>query len=423
MKKPATVALYALALLFAAFEIGRSLTRLDGVIFTGYAQVGEVLLQGGDPYGLTINTWPPLFLFMAAGLALAARVSLPGALLLWQLGSVLAIWGSVRLLARWFLDDGERLTFWPGAGGPSFASAAILVPVLLTARLLQEHLQHTQVNLLVLLLCLLAFDLFRSRRAALGGLALAAAASVKAVPVLLLGYLVYRRRWREVAWTVGFLLVLNGALPVAVFGPERAGEHWHAWRAVAAEELADPTPRHPNQSLLAALKRLLTAEGGARDPVHYPVAALPPAAVRGVFAGVAGLAALGMALAFGIRPPAPEGRRAAGEWAICLGAMTIVSPLAWKAHYVTLLAPYFVAWQQLRRYSATPSLDPPPRGPRLAVLWGSVACLTLSAPAFVGKAGRDALESLNVITLGAVLVLALALGGLRHELEPVARHG
>ena len=70
-------AVAALLILLAAAEVVRSLGRLDGVIFTGYTQVGEVVLQGGDPYGLRINTWPPFFLFIAAGLALLARIS-PG---------------------------------------------------------------------------------------------------------------------------------------------------------------------------------------------------------------------------------------------------------------------------------------------------------------------------------------------------------
>src|SRR5947207_15162311 len=49
-------------------------------------------------------------------------------------------------------------------------STAVLVPVLMTARLLQEHLQHTQVNLYVLFLILLAFHLFQQRHHGLGGL-------------------------------------------------------------------------------------------------------------------------------------------------------------------------------------------------------------------------------------------------------------
>lgn len=381
--------------LWAAFEIARSLGRLDGVIFTGYTQVGEVVLQGGDAYGLPINTWPPFFLFIAAGLALLARVSLAGALLLWQLGCVAAVWGSCRLLAR--LADETP---------PPFAAAAVLVPVLMTARLLQEHLQHTQINLYLLLLVLVAFHLFRRRRAAWGGLALAAAASIKAVPIVFLPYLLYKRAWRAAAWTAGFLVLLNVAVPIAAFGPARTAQQWRTWRGVAAAETADPTPHYPNQSLLAALKRLLTTEGGARDPVRYAVAAWPVERAQGAFYLVAGLGALGLALAFRRHPPGLAGPTVAAELAVCLAAMPLVSPLAWKAHFVTLLAAYWLVWRVLRG--------------RLAwgVWWASLACLTLSAPALVGERMNDALESLNVITIGALLVVGLALWAALTPLPP-----
>lgn len=379
-----------LLVLWAGFEIARSLTRLDGVIFTGYTQVGEVVLQGGDPYGLAINTWPPFFLIIAAALALLARLSLPGALLLWQVGSVAAVWGSCRLLAR-----------LAGEPPPPFTVAAVLVPVLMTARLLQEHLQHTQVNLYLLLLVLLAFHLFRRRRDALGGLALAAAASAKAVPILFLPYLLYKRAWRAAAWTAGFLVVLNVALPLALFGPARTLERWRAWTRVAAVETRDPTPHYPNQSLLAALKRLLTKEGGARDPVRYAVAAWPVERVQMVFYALVGLGALGLALAFRRRAPP-----LVAELAVLLVALPLVSPLGWKAHFVTLLAGYWLVWRALRARSG----EEDGGGGRGAwiVWWASFACLTLSAPALVGERTNDLLESLNVITVGALIVMGLA---------------
>jgi hypothetical protein len=393
-----------LLLCLAALEVARSLGRLDRVIFAAYVDVGEVVLQGGDPYGPRfttwppLNTWPPFFLFIAAGLALLARVSLVGTLLLWQVGCVAAIWGSCRLLAR--LVDEEPVPF---------ESAATLVPVLMTARLLQEHLQHTQVNFYLFLLVLLAFLLFRRRRDVWGGLALAAAASAKAVPIVFLPYLLYKRAWRAAAWTAGFLVVLNVALPFAVFGPTRAGQHWRAWRNVAAAETADPTPHHMNQSLLAAAKRLLTAEGSARDPVHYAVAAWPTQRVVKGFYLLAGLGALGLALAFRRHPPglaAPPPALAA-ELAVCLAAMPLVSPLAWKAHFVTLLAAYWLVWRVLRGRVAW------------TIWWASLACLTLSAPALVGERVNNVLESLNVITVGALLVLGLALWAALRPLPPL----
>jgi hypothetical protein len=255
------------------------------------------------------------------------------------------------------------------------------------------------VNLYLFLLVVLAFVLFRRRRDAWGGLALAAAASAKAVPIVFLPYLLYKRAWRAAAWTAGFLVVLNVVLPFAVFGPARTAQHWRVWRGVAAAETADPTPHYMNQSLLAALKRLLTSEGGASDPVRYAVAAWPAARVVTGFYLIAGLGALGLALAFRRHPPGVHGPPPflAAELAVCLAAMPLVSPLAWKAHFVTLLAAYWLVWRVIDGRVAW------------GVWWASFACLTLSAPALVGDRVKNALESLNVITVGALLVVGLAL--------------
>lgn len=411
----AQAALYAAVLLVVGFEVARSVARADLVVFKGYVTLGEAVLQGADPYDARFtdpppfNTWPPFFGIVAAGLALLARISFPGALLLWQVGSVLALWGAIRLLARFFEDGGAGLRFWPSAPGAlSFASAAVFVPVLLTARVLQEHLQHTQVNILLLFLVLSAFHLMRTGRQAAGGLSLALAASLKAVPVVFLPYLLYKRAWRAAAWTGAFLLLLNVVVPAAVFGPGGAARQWGAWRALAARETAAPTS-HYNQSLLAALKRLLSAEGGAGDPVRPVVAAWPAPRVTRLFTVLALAGAAGLALAFRRHPRGLADRSAALEVAICLPAATLVAPLAWKAHFVTLLAGYWAVWWGLRQLPARS----PGRRWRVAALGLSAACVTLSAPAIVGERVNDALESLNVITIGALLVVGLGLSLLR----------
>ena len=384
--RPWQAAVYAATLLFLALEIARSLWRIDVVVFSGYLELGESILAGRDPYRIHLNTWPPFFGPVAAVLALAARVlGVHAVLLLWQLGTVFAIWGCCRILARCFEERPEEA---------SFTSSAMLVPVLLSARILQEHLQHTQVNVFLLFLSLLAFSLFRDGRPRWGGLALAAAASVKAVPVLLIGYLVYRRRWRETAWTVGWLVALNIVLPVLLFGPAEAHAQWHGWRAVAAREMADPaTAHHSNQSLLAAAQRLMA----------------DPAPGRVAFYAVAGLLALALAIVFKGGALELRSRRAAAEWATSLVAMTLVTPLAWKAHFVTLLAGYWFVWWGLRQLPA----DTPDRRWRVALLAASALLVTFSAPAIVGRRIAGALESFNAITLGALIVLGLAVSLLR----------
>ena len=390
------IAISALLLAFALFEIVRAALRLDGIIFTGYTQVGEAVLQGGDPYGLAINTWPPCFLFVAALLALLARaITLAGATVVWQAASVLATWGTLRLLARLFLDDGAQLTFWPRAADrPALTTANVLIPLLLVLRILQENVQHTQINGFLVYLVVLAFWLFRERRPGWGGLALALAASLKATPIAFLPYLLYKRAWREAGWTTAFLVLLNLVLPMAVFGPAGNAAHWLAWRQQVAVEAGGTMAHYYNQSLLAALDRLLGAAGDARNPVQYAIAALSPAAVHRVFYAAAAALALGLAFVFRKNPAGVTSRAAAGEMAVALGAVTLVDPLAWKAHYVTLLATTFYVWCASARRS------------QRALILMSAALLTISAPALVGSHASAALESLSVITLGALGLVA-----------------
>ncbi|MGH7526639.1 MAG: glycosyltransferase family 87 protein [Gemmatimonadales bacterium] len=402
----AIAVLYAVVLLYLVAELTRSVARADHVIFTdGYVAVGEAVLQGHDPYALRANTWPPFFLFLGTLLALAARVSPPGALLLWQLSSVLCIWGSLRLLARFFTPRGDEISFWPRSPArPAFASAPIIVPVLMSARLIQDNLQHTQINPHLLFLVLLAFLLFRQERHWRGGATLALAASIKAVPVVVVLYFLYKRKWAAAGWTVVFLILLNVVLPGAVFGPEGTVALWERWLQVSGTMSLAAGGHHFNQSLLAALRRVLSVWGGEANPIRYEIADLSPEAVNRVFVGSGVLVALGLAWMFRRHPRDLRHVTCAAEYAIVLGAVTLLSPLAWKGPYITLLPTYFFGWSRLRELPPGSA-----RRWRFVLWWASFAGITLSAPGFLGKHLADRLESLSVVTVGAILSLSLGL--------------
>jgi Glycosyltransferase family 87 len=403
--RAAIAVVYALVVLVALAEVLRSLQRADRLDYTNYPLLGEIVLTGGDPYANAFNTWPPFFLLIAAGLALGSRISPLATLCAWQLASVVAVWGSLKLLARCFADGGAEATFWPRSPNRlAFVSAPILVPFLFTARLFDDNLQHGQINAQLLFLSLLAFVLFRERRPIAGAFVLALAASIKAMPVLLLGYLVYKRCWREVGWTLAFLVLLNLVIPVAIFGAGGVATQWHAWRAVIGGEMLQPIAHHPNQALLSALKRLLTVEGGSTNPLHFTLAAWMTATVVRVFWVVVTLVLAGLVWVFRHDPRELSDRRCAGEFVICLAAMTLVSPIAWVAHYVTLVAPAALVCVALREMPDGAA----GRRWRLGVWGASFACLTFSGSGFVGWAWARRLESLSVITVGAVLLVALA---------------
>lgn len=409
--------LYAIVLAVALGEALRALGRMQGVIFSSYLDVGNAVLSGTDPYAIPQNTWPPFFLLESVPLALVGRISPHLALFLWQVLGLAATWGAVKLSAGFF-EDGP-ITFWPvTADALALTSSAVIVPLLMTARLFDEHAQHTQINVQVLWLVLWAFHLFRQGRPRLGGFALALAASTKAVPVLLLGYLLYKRCWRESAWTAGWLAFLNVVALGGAFGPSHLAELWGRWRAVAGGELADPTPTFMNQSLVAGLKRALTVEGGLRDPVAYHVVAWSPHAAQVLFVGLAlALAAL-LAWLFRKGPGVLTGPRAGGELALCLGAMVVVDPLAWKAHYVVLITAYAFAWWVLRKGGA-------PRW-QWALWWGSLVCLTFSAAAIWGGRMSHVLESYDVILIGAGMLLLLVsaqLSAISHQRSSLKADG
>jgi hypothetical protein len=314
-------------------------------------------------------------------------------LALWQIGSVLATWGTLKLLAKWFDPEGGEPSFWPrSAERVAFVSAPILAPFLLALRPLDDNVLHGQINTQLLFLSLLAFDRFRGGKAVSGGLLLALAASLKAVPVLLVGYLVYKRAWRAVAWTVAFLVLLNVVLPVAIFGAGTVAHHWHSWRAVVGGEMLVPSAHHPNQALLSALKRYLSVAGTSDDPMHVMFASLSTAAVVRLFWGVAWLGALGLAIAFWRNPRDLRDPRCAGEVAICVAAMTLVSPIAWVAHFVTVVAPAALVWAAGRG-----------RG----LWWLAFALLTFSASGFVGWNWAARLESLSAITAAGLILVGL----------------
>lgn len=398
-RRTATVALYVLVLGIGLAEALRALGRMEGVIFSSYLDVGNAVLSGTDPYAITANTWPPFFLLESVPLALLGRTSPYLALFSWQLVGLVATWGVVKLSVALF-EDGP-ITFWPvSAQGLALTSSAVIVPLLMTARLFDEHAQHTQINIQVLWLVLWAFHQFRRARPGLGGLGLALATSTKAVPVLFVGYLLYKRCWREATWTVAWVVILNLVVVGAAFGPSQTIELWSRWHSVAGRELADPTPTFMNQSLLAGLKRAFTREGGLRDPVAYSLAAWSPRATRVAFGGLALALASLLAWLFRTRPGDLTGPRAGGELALSLGAMVVVDPLAWKAHYVVLITAYAFCWWVLRRGGAP--------WWQWGLWWGSLACLSGSAAAVWGGHRSHVLESYDVILVGAVMLLGLA---------------
>ncbi len=137
---------------------------------------------------------PPFLLFPRAALFLTDDflVIRAGWYVLQALGLiVVAAW-----LARWI-------------GGRDGQLAFLLLPLLLASLPTMLGLQFGQFHVAMLLLSVAAMICFEERHPAVGGALLAVATVSKLSPAILLVYLLARRRWRDVAWTLGACAVFS----------------------------------------------------------------------------------------------------------------------------------------------------------------------------------------------------------------------
>ncbi len=298
--------------------------------------------------------------FLAALLGPLTGLPVRSAAALWSLGSVLALLGATLVLSR--LRAGRLVDV------PTFAAVAAFVPVLTT-------LYAGQVNHFLLLCIALVLWGLETGRARLAGAMLALGILLKTLPLALAAYLVWRRRWRELGWCLGALVLLVAlTLPLTGFAP------WADYLSAAAAlgGAGELVTYPPNQSLWGAAGRVL----GAGTAAH----------------GVA----LATALAFGAATALATWprRRTAAELrlgaALVLAATALAVPLSWIHHQVLLLPAFVVAWQAAAGHAAR-------RGPRVA-LGGAYAGLNVVA------LGWHALEPWPAALLSGTLALATVWG-------------
>jgi hypothetical protein len=299
--------------------------------------------------------YPPTFAFLVAPLGLLPyRAALP----FWVAGNA--------FLVAWVFRALERVLGLP------LPPIAKLAGFLLVYRLVEGDFANGNANVLVLAIVLLAFDLARRGREALGGGALALAALAKVSPILVVPWVLYRGRWRMLAGVLAGLVLLGAVLPALVLGPAGAGRAWSAWAEMTIGTLdptAPPDPRgyEPGQSLRALVHRLLRhSDATAHDDeaVSVHIADIPRPAADLVYIAAAGVVLIGLLAAWWRRAPGLRLGWQAGEVAAACAAAALLAPLSRKAHFVLLWPAAVLGFEAWRRSEG--------RGARRAgaVLWG-----------------------------------------------------
>jgi alpha-1,2-mannosyltransferase len=269
-----------------------------------YRRAGEDVLAGRPVYGGReqglVFTYPPFAAMVAVALTPFGRWSGQVA---WSLATAAATAGVVWLSFRAALDRAGR--WWPAALGVLAAGALLTHPLV-------EHVFYGQVNVFLVLACLLDCLAVRPRwpRGVLVGLA----AAVKLTPGLFAVHL-WLGGWRRPAVTAGLVALACTTLAWVLLPADSLG-YWtrELWRT---ERIAGSLDYTSNQSLLGMATRLVP------DPLARPV--WVAAAVTVLILGLRRARAAALA-----------GDRLTGAALVGLVAF-LVSPISWIHHGVWFL--------------------------------------------------------------------------------------
>lgn len=327
-------------------------------------------------------TWPPGFTPLASVLAWMYGIAEAPTVVLFQLLNLFMLAVTLLVTVEWLTgkvprspDPGNRLAW----DAPELA-VGLLVPI----SLVSSNFEMVQINLLVLGLVVLGFRLLESRRW-LGGFLFGIGSAIKVTPILLLPYLAWRGRWRDLGAALAGVFVGWFVLPALVLGPAGVGVWWRAW--IEALPATGSMVGWLNQSLKSMAV------------MHFG----PEVGIRVWIIGTLLLALL-ILVAFGSPFRGVDSRRTAGEVALLLVAITIVSPVAWKAHYVTLVplsAAVFVMARDLESNRR-----------RLALIGlGVVAAgINLTPPDLIGRSTAVFLQGYGLVLGMALLLVGIGLG-------------
>jgi hypothetical protein len=333
------------ALILVAIQLAPELFGAGKVMdYPLWLWAGRQVLTGGDLYA--VGGQPNFdFLYPPTAAVLLAPFSL--------FGPAFSILGIVLVtLASWWASAAlsDRLS---GYDGPK-AWWVVALPSVLMLPIIYETFNLGQPNLMLLALMLAGLALLQSERQGSAGALFALAASLKAFPVAILPYLLWRRRWRAAfAMTIGlgvFLLIA----PAPFRGFERNLQEVKAWTdgmvfSASQDGFGQRLQQNwswKNNSLIAITHRLLrpvdaelTDSGAA--PLYVNVLDLSYRQTNFALVAIAGLIGVGFCCVIP-RERRRSRRSDASEFGLLLWLITIASPLARDYYFIWMLFPITV---------------------------------------------------------------------------------
>jgi hypothetical protein len=163
------------------------------------------------------------------------------------------------------------------------------------------------------------------------------------LPLLAVGYLVWKRQWKAAAIAITCALALDAALSLAGYGPQRAWQEHARWfqeqgTGTVERQLSNASPvdedRLSNQSLVVILRRTLTSMGLSQGGPRARASLLHLSQTGLIAAYSSALGLLGLGILVFCRRPAWQTSLPAWSTEIALMSLATLwfSPVMWGYH-------------------------------------------------------------------------------------------
>ncbi|MFN2508599.1 MAG: glycosyltransferase family 87 protein, partial [Chthoniobacterales bacterium] len=214
------------------------------------------------------------------------------------------------------------------ARAPSEFTAALVLVYILLFDPAAVTLRLGQVNLLLLVCICLTWHALRTNGSALAiAVPLTLAIAIKTYPLLLLPLLIFQRRYRAAAWTMGLFLLLCAASYLLL-----PREVWPDWIRQVLPTGSEAHAGPWNQNLRAFIARTFLPNPFSDPLFHLSWLAQP-------LIGILSLAVLGTTMWVSFRTSwQPHSPRAVDlEMSLYLFTIFLIAPVSWEHHFVYLL--------------------------------------------------------------------------------------
>lgn len=361
--------------------------------FNVYYFASREVIEGRDPYQNSLGEWVPYLYppLVAEAFIPLALLPLPVAAYLWFLISaaslLVAAWMSVRLSD----SDNHQSTLNKDESNSCYRRFTIaLISLVVLTRFALDNFQMGQVNTVVMALAVAHIYMHSKNKKIASSIALALAISIKLTPALLVAYWLAKREWRFAIWCTAVSAILI-ALSFAPFGSSAPDAFSRFANRTIRNEQGFDLAYSGNQSLRGFLARLNDDEDQqpSNEHVRKPTDAL--ALTLSLILLV--LAIIAAAIA----------RNAIAAAAPLFCCVVLLSPLAWKAHFIMLLLPVVNMVKESGIWSLKPSIMK--RYSIVVKLIISFCVFNLTSMRIVGQAIAEWANSHSMVFAGAALIL------------------